>query len=140
MGGVAAMRTGVMPHRIRSFIAQAPVCRLATGSSSGEPHVVPLCPVFDGNGTLYVDVGLRSRNAENVAANPSVEVVVDQYESDWSLLKGVLLSCKAEPASREEQKRAWEMIRKKFPQYKDIQWKPRLTLALRIRSWTSWGF
>jgi len=134
------MRTGVMPERVHSFIAQAPVCRLATASSSGEPHVVPLCPVFDGNGTLYVDVGLRSRNAENVAANPAVEVVLDQYDNDWSSLKGVLLSCKAEPAGREEQEHAWQMIRQKYPQHKDIQWKPRLTLALRIRSWTSWGF
>ena len=134
------MKTETIPETIRSFIAQAPVCRLATASSSGEPHVVPLCPVFDGGGTLYVDVGIRSRNAANVAANPAVEVVLDQYDSDWSSLKGVLLSCRAELASVEEQEHAWGMIRRKYPQYKDIQWKPRLTLALRIRTWTSWGF
>jgi PPOX class probable F420-dependent enzyme len=129
-----------MPDAVRSFVAQAPVCRLATASPSGDPHVVPVCPVFDGNQTLYVDVGLRSRNARNVIANPAVQVVLDEYNDDWSLLRGVLLSCRAERADGDERDHAWSMIREKFPQYKRIKWEPRLTLALRIVSWTSWGF
>jgi hypothetical protein len=36
-------------------------------------------------------------------------------------------------------KRAWRLIRRKFPQYKPIGWVPRLTLALRIYDWRQWG-
>ncbi len=31
------------------------------------------------------------------------------------------------------------MIRAKFPQYKEIGWEPRLTLALRVYDWRQWG-
>lgn len=133
------MRTESLPEAVRAFIAAAHVCRMATVDSSGEPHVVPLCPAFDGERTLYVDVGHSSANARNVAANPTVEVVVDEYDDNWALLKGVLLHCQAEVAAKEEQDAAWELMKKQYPQHKEFDWEPRLTLALRIRSWTSWG-
>jgi coenzyme F420-0:L-glutamate ligase/coenzyme F420-1:gamma-L-glutamate ligase len=132
------MRSGDLPEAAKRFVAEARVCRMATVDPSGEPHVVPLCPVFDGNRTLYVDVGRNSANARNVAANPTVEVVVDHYDEDWLQLRGVLLRCQAEAVGKEEQERAWELIRQKYPQYKEIDWRPRLTLALRIRSWAAW--
>ncbi|MGB6836832.1 MAG: hypothetical protein WBF66_03910, partial [Dehalococcoidia bacterium] len=101
--------------------------------------VVPLCPVFDGDRTLYVDVGRNSANARNVAANPRAEVALDEYDEDWSLLRGALLHCDVQVAKGEERDHAWQLIRQKYPQYKEVDWRPRLTLALRIRSWTEWG-
>lgn len=133
------MNTEELPEPVRRFVAEARVCRLATADPSGEPHVVPLCPVFDSNRTLYVDVGQKSGNARNVAANPRAEVVLDVYDEDWSLLKGALLHCDVQVATEEERDHAWQLIRQKYPQYKDIDWRPRLTLALRIRAWTEWG-
>jgi PPOX class probable F420-dependent enzyme len=133
------VKTGELPEAVRRFVGEARVCRMASVDASGEPHVVPLCPVFDGEGTLYVDVGRESANARNVAANPVVEVAIDHYDEDWSQLRGVLLHCRAEVVGEEEQERAWGLIREKYPQYKEIQWEPRLTLALRIGSWGSWG-
>ena len=133
------MNTGELPEAVRRFVAEARVCRMATVDPSGKPHVVPLCPAFDGERTFYVDIGRSSANARNVAAKPAVDVVIDQYDEDWSLLRGVLLRCQAEVAGKEEQERAWELIRQKYPQYKEIDWRPRLTLALCICTWTSWG-
>lgn len=133
------MNTGELPEAVRRFVTEARVCRLATVDPSGQPHVVPLCPVFDGDRTLYVDVGLNSANARNVAANPHAEVVLDEYDEDWSLLRGALLRCDVQVAKGEEQDHAWQLIRQKYPQYKEIHWEPRLTLALRVRSWTEWG-
>lgn len=133
------MKTGELPEAVRRFVGEARVCRMASVDPFGEPHVVPLCPVFDGEGTVFVDVGRRSGNARNVAANPVVEVVFDHYEEDWSQLRGVLLHCQAEAAGKEEQEHAWELIRQKYPQYEEIDWRPRLTLALRVRSWASYG-
>jgi len=133
------VNTGELPEAVRRFVAAAHVCRMATVDPSGGPHVVPLCPVFDGDRTLYVDVGPSSANARNVAANPTVEVVIDEYDDNWALLKGALLRCDVQVAEGEERDHAWQLIRQKYPQYKEIGWEPRLTLALRIRSWTEWG-
>lgn len=106
---------------------------------SGEPHVIPVCPVFDGDSTVYVDLGGRYTIAEDLQENTRMAVLIDEYDEDWSRLKGVLLRCLAAAAGAEERDRAWGMIREKFPQYTSVGWEPRLTLALRIYDWRQWG-
>ncbi len=124
---------------VKAFLAAARVCRIATVRPSGEPHVIPVCPAFDGDNTVFVDIGRRYTTSEGVLASGNVAVLVDVYDDDWSKLKGVLLHCQAEPATGEELERAWQMIRAKFPQYRSVGWAPRLTLALRIYDWRQWG-
>ena len=128
-----------LPQVVKDFIATARVCRIATVRPSGEPHVIPVCPTFDGEATVYVDIGRRYTTAAGLAANPNIAVLIDEYSDDWSRLKGVLLRCRAETAEGPEKERAWELIRGKFPQYKGIGWEPRLTLALRVYDWRQWG-
>ena len=105
----------------------------------GEPHAIPVCPVFDGESTVYVDIGRRYTTAEAFRATPRIAVLIDEYDDDWSRLKGVLLRCTMEETTGDERDRAWAMIREKFPAYKSIGWEPRLTLALRIYDWRQWG-
>ena len=124
-----------LPDAVREFIAATRVCRIATVRADGAPHVIPVCPVFDGEATVYVDIGRRYTTAVGVRANSSIAVLIDEYDDDWSKLKAVLLRCRAEPVEGEEKERAWELIRAKFPQYKGIGWEPRLTLALRVYDW-----
>src|SRR6266496_2912330 len=107
---------GPLPEAVKQFVHEARVCRIATARPNGEPHAIPVCPVFDGEATVYVDIGPKYASAE-----------------------GVRLRCNAEPAEGEEQERAWTMIREKFPQYQSVGWEPRLTLALRIYDWRQWG-
>ena len=95
-----------LPGAVRAFIATAPVCRIATIRPNGEPHVIPVCPVFDGDATAYVDIGKCYATAEGLQANGSVAVLIDEYFDDWSKLKGVLLRCRAEPTEGEEMERA----------------------------------
>ena len=128
-----------LPEPVKQFIAETRVCRIATVRSNGEPHAIPVCPVFDGEATLYVDIGRKYASAEGVRAGGQVAVLIDSYDDNWVLLKGVLLRCNAEPAEGEEQERAWALIRDKFPQYKSVGWEPRMTLALRIYDWRQWG-
>ena len=124
---------------VKDFIAAARVCRIATVRPNGEPHVIPVCPVFDGESTVYVDIGPDYVTAKNIRADPRVAVLIDDYSEDWDQLKGVVLRCRAEPAGGAERDRAWERIRAKFPQYEGIGWKPRLTLALRAHDWRQYG-
>lgn len=128
-----------LPQDVKDFISEARVCRIATVRSNGEPHVVPFCPVFDGQATLYVDIGHGYVTAKNMRSDPRVAVLIDEYSDDWNQLKRVLLRCRAEPASDAEKDLAWERIRAKFPQYEEIGWEPRLTLALRINDWSQEG-
>jgi len=128
-----------LPEAVKEFIAAARVCRIATVRPDGTPHVIPVCPAFDGQATLYVDIGQRYTTAEALRANPNVAVLIDEYDDDWTRLKAVLLRCRVEEALGEEKERAWEMIRKKFPSYEGIGWAPRFTLALHIYDWRQWG-
>jgi nitroimidazol reductase NimA-like FMN-containing flavoprotein (pyridoxamine 5'-phosphate oxidase superfamily) len=128
-----------LPQEIRDFISDARVCRVATVRANGEPHVIPVCPVFDGDSTLFIDIGDGYVTARNIRAEPRASVIIDEYSDDWNQLKRVLLRCLAEPADGAERDRAWDRIRAKFPQYESIDWKPRLTLALRIQDWRAEG-
>jgi nitroimidazol reductase NimA-like FMN-containing flavoprotein (pyridoxamine 5'-phosphate oxidase superfamily) len=128
-----------IPQAVKKFIADAPVCRFATVRQSGDPHVIPVCPVYDGDSTLFVDVAENGVSARAIAANASVTVVIDEYDDDWSKLKAVILRCSAEPLHGDEMDSAWRLFRAKFPQGDAIGWSARLTLALRIHSWTEWG-
>lgn len=128
-----------LPEEVRAFVSAAPVCRIATTLPGGEPHVIPVCPVFDGESILYVDVGERSATATGVGESGRVTVLIDEYNDDWSKLRAVLLRCRARETSGEEKERAWAMIREKFPQYSSVNWEPRLTLALEPHDWRQWG-
>ncbi len=128
-----------LPPAVKAFVGAARVCRIAAVRPDRTPHLIPVCPVFDGEATLYVDIGRRYTTAEALAKNPSIAVLIDEYDDDWSRLRAVLLRCRAEAIKGPEKERAWEMLRTKFPQYKEIGWEPRLTLALRVQDWRQWG-
>ncbi|MBF8286329.1 MAG: Pyridoxamine 5'-phosphate oxidase [Dehalococcoidia bacterium] len=128
-----------LPDAVKEFIAAARVCRIASVRSDGTPHVIPVCPAFDGEATVYVDIASRGVSAAAFRANPNIAVLIDEYHDDWSRLKAALLRCRVEEAVGEEKDRAWGMIREKFPQHKEIGWVPRFTLALRMYDWRQWG-
>jgi nitroimidazol reductase NimA-like FMN-containing flavoprotein (pyridoxamine 5'-phosphate oxidase superfamily) len=129
-----------LPEVIKSYLAAAPVCRIATVRPNGEPHVIPVCPVYDGDATVYVDLDPHSATGAALRREPRIAVLIDDYYDDWSNLRKLLLHCHAERVEGPEQEAAWDRIREKFPQHKSIGWEPRLTMALRIRDWLSEGF
>lgn len=128
-----------LPDAIKAFLAAARVCRIATVRADGQPHLIPVCPVYNGDQILYVDIGSRSASAEGVGGNGLVAVLVDEYDEDWSRLKGLLLRCRAQALEGEAVEAAWRQIREKYPQYGSVGWEPRLTLALSIQEWRQWG-
>ncbi len=105
-------------------LAAARVARLATVDSSGLPHIVPLVfAVADGKVYSAVDhKPKRSANLKrlaNIAANPRVALLVDQYDDDWSQLWWVRIdgsACVIETGTAWEQ--AVEMLAHKYPQYR----------------------
>jgi nitroimidazol reductase NimA-like FMN-containing flavoprotein (pyridoxamine 5'-phosphate oxidase superfamily) len=128
-----------LPDNIKDFLRDAPVCRIATVRPDGTPHAIPVCPVFDGS-YLYIDLDGEGTSASGVKENGWITVLFDEYSDDWSKLRAVVLRTKAEQIDGDWQEVAWQMIREKFPQHSQVDWEPRMTLALTIRNWSQWGF
>lgn len=128
-----------LPAAVKRYIDAAHVCRIATVRPNGAPHVIPVCPVFDGQRALYVDLDPKSVTARGLRANPRVAVLIDEYHDDWAQLRKVLLHCTANPVKGAERTAAWRRIRAKYPQYTTVGWRPRLTVVLRVESWTQEG-
>jgi PPOX class probable F420-dependent enzyme len=66
------------------------VCRVATVSTRGVPHLVPVCHVMV-DGKVYFASGDDGRKVLNIRENPRVAVTVDLYSEDWANLKGVMI-------------------------------------------------
>ena len=71
--------------------AAARVARLATVSPDGSPHLVPITFALSGTSLLSaVDnkpkSGTSLRRLDNIAGNPFVTVLVDEYDEDWTKL------------------------------------------------------
>lgn len=76
---------------VRARFAQARVARLATVSGVGSPHLVPITFVLTGSQLVTaIDAKPKSttalRRLDNIAVNPFVSVLVDDYVEDWTRL------------------------------------------------------
>ncbi|MBI4609609.1 MAG: pyridoxamine 5'-phosphate oxidase family protein [Candidatus Rokubacteria bacterium] len=95
------------------------VCRVATVSEAGVPHVVPVCHVLL-DGKIYFASGNDAKKVLNLKENPRVTVTVDVYSDNWAHLKGVMVQGTArliEKGPRFRKVRA--LLYKKYPQYPD---------------------
>lgn len=100
---------------------------MATVTGEGRPHVVPFVFVLVGEGSdlrafWAVDRkpkrGPRLKRIENLAANPALEFVVDDYDEDWDRLWWVRVSGTARVvASEAERAEAIAALQKKYPRY-----------------------
>jgi PPOX class probable F420-dependent enzyme len=76
---------------MRRRFTGAMVARLATVSREGRPHIVPITFALDGD-SIYFAIDFKPKKTSdlqrlrNIEANPSVSVLVDHFEEDWSKL------------------------------------------------------
>ena len=111
---------------VRTFVKRHRVARLATADAQGRPHAVPIVYVLDASHLYFaLDAKPKSvppgrlRRVRNIAQNPRVAVIVDDYREDWRRLTYVLLEGEAavlpEGAERD---RALALLRAKYRQYR----------------------
>src|SRR6266511_2230132 len=87
----------ISPHASR-LIRSARVAHLATADAYGQPHVVPICFVFDGN-YFYSPIDEKPKRTapqklkrlKNIQENPQVALVIDSYNEDWRKLAYILV-------------------------------------------------
>jgi PPOX class probable F420-dependent enzyme len=108
----------------REFIEAHRVARLATADSAGAPHVVPIVYALVGE-DLYFVVDEKPKKTRrglkrlrNIASNPRVAIVIDDYDEDWNRLAYLLIEGLAEEVDAPERFPAVIVaLRRRYPQY-----------------------
>ncbi|MBM3219589.1 MAG: hypothetical protein FJZ38_13110 [Candidatus Rokubacteria bacterium] len=110
-------RAKKLSGKAADFVARERVCRVATASAEGQPHLVPVCHVLAG-GKLYIGSGDEGAKVRNLKANPKITVTVDLYSDHWGSLKGVMIQGRAKLIERGPAfHRAKRKLYAKYPQY-----------------------
>jgi PPOX class probable F420-dependent enzyme len=130
----------------RRFVESRRVGHLATADSSGLPHVLPVCFAIAAN-TLYITIDekpkgdpRRLKRLRNIAANPYAGVVVDRYDEDWKRLGWVMLRGAAVILDDgAEHDRAQDLLRERYPQYRDMRLAGLPVIAIHIKRVANWG-
>ena len=110
-------RTSKLSKSATMMVGRERVCRLATVSADGVPHLVPLCHVLTG-GKIYLGSADRGAKVRNIKANSRVTVTVDVYSDYWNGLKGVMVQGRAKLIERGAAfQRARRKLYAKYPHY-----------------------
>lgn len=136
------------PSVARERFVASPVARLATADSHGVPHAVPVTFVVL-NDVLYFAVDHKPkstwnlRRLRNVQENPSVTLLVDHYDEDWSRLWWARADGVGEVLEGgEERLRAVELLSGKYDRYGQYKDSPPQgpVVAVRVGQWSGWAF
>ncbi len=127
----------------RARFEQAPVAQLATVSSSGAPHLVPVVFALQDD-VVYTAVDAkrkttkRLRRLANIEANPHVCMLVDHYDDDWSQLWWVRADgVAAVHYGGEEMGTGYYLLRRKYSQYQRIALDGPV-ISVHVNRWSSW--
>ncbi len=107
----------------------ARVARLATASSDGQPHVVPVTFALSPEGDEPVAVfaidhkpktTTNLRRLRNIVANERVSLLADEYSEEWERLWWVRLDGAARIVTEPDDRAApIDWLVAKYPQYQD---------------------
>jgi coenzyme F420-0:L-glutamate ligase / coenzyme F420-1:gamma-L-glutamate ligase len=129
------------------FIRATRIAHLATADANGEPHVIPICFIFDGK-NLYSPIDekpkrnspLKLKRIRNISVNPRVAVIVDRYDENWQRLFYVLIAGRARLLlGGQNHRKAARLLRRKYPQYRTMAIDKRPMIAITPTHARSWG-
>jgi PPOX class probable F420-dependent enzyme len=137
----------MVAERERRFVEACRVGHLATADRHGVPHVVPVCYALSVD-TLYITIDEKPKRGavaalkrlRNIAENPSVAVVVDRYDEDWTRLGWVMLRGYAQILDTgSEHDAAQALLKSRYLQLDTMEIAQLPVIAVRIERATSWG-
>jgi nitroimidazol reductase NimA-like FMN-containing flavoprotein (pyridoxamine 5'-phosphate oxidase superfamily) len=119
------------------FLKSNELCRFATASRNGEPHVVPVSYVWDQD-YAYIVTDYGTRKLKNLRENPHAAVLVDSAGTQ----KLLLISGAVEIIEKgEEYRRLYKLFYSKLSWVKRDPWKegeaPFIKITPRFK--TGWG-
>ena len=131
-----------------AFLQAQRAGRLATATSDGTPHVIPVCYACDG-ASLYIALDAkpkrvapeRLRRIRNILENPRVALVIDRYSDDWSqlaylLIQGIAVLVRSDQA---DHSRAVALLRERYVQYLTMPIEQQPVIAIRPATVVAWG-
>jgi PPOX class probable F420-dependent enzyme len=132
----------VTSQQARERFAAARVARLATIDPSGRPHLVPIVFAVDDD-TVYSAIDNKPKRTtelqrlDNVRANPSVSLLVDHYDDDWSKLWWVRADATGRvlEASTAEAEHAITLLAERYSQQRVVG----AVLAFDVARWSGWS-
>ncbi len=101
------------------FLEENEMCRFATASKKGEPHVVPVSFVWD-EGLAYVVTDYGTKKLKNLRENPHAAVLVDRP----STRPGILISGPVQLIEKgEEYRRIYRVFHSRLSWVRRDPWK-----------------
>ena len=126
------------------LLATARVGHLATASSDGRPHVVPVCFVWVPP-YLYSAIDAKPkrttllRRVRNIIASGRAAFVVDRWSEDWRQLAYVLIEGPAEVLEDgRERDETLILLTAKYPQYDDLPLVDNLVIKVTAERTVTW--
>jgi PPOX class probable F420-dependent enzyme len=133
--------------RASRLLRSARVAHLATADANGQPHVIPICFVFDGaNFCSPIDekpkrvTASKLKRLRNIRENPRVALVIDHYDENWTKLAYILIIGKARVlVSGAIHRKAVNLLRRKYSQYRKMSIDRLPMILIRPTRMTTWG-
>ena len=129
----------------RGRLANARIARLATVRADGRPHIVPIVFAVEGD-RLYSIADPKPKDGpellrfRNIEANPSVSVLVDDYDEDWERLWWVRADGIAHVVrDGPERDRTIELLTAKHSQYATWTTPFGAAMVVDFDHWASWA-
>jgi PPOX class probable F420-dependent enzyme len=130
--------SGDLPAWALALLRDARVARLGTADAAGRPLVVPVCYAFDGS-RIYSAIDRKPkrtrglRRVRNIAENPRVSLVVDEYHEEWRRLCWVIVEGRADlVAGGPEFAQAMDLLVAKYPQYRTLGFEREAGTVIRV--------
>lgn len=127
----------------RRFVA-ARVARLATVRTDGRPHIVPIVLAVEGDLVYSIADPKPKRRPDllrlrNIAANPAVSLLVDDYDEDWNRLWWVRADGTARVVEDgPDRDLTIRLLQAKYPQYGEWSTPFGAAMIVTVDHWTSW--
>lgn len=129
----------------RQRFAAARVAHLATADATAKPHLVPVTFAVRGDVVVFaVDhkpkTSTSLKRLRNIAENPQVALLADEYDDDWSRLWWV----RADGIARvlhdaDERRQPIEWLCDKYLQYREnVPDGP--VVCVEVQAWRGWTF
>jgi PPOX class probable F420-dependent enzyme len=129
----------------RRQFSQGQVARLATADADGNPHVVPMVFAVEGD-VVYSIVDAKPKRSRrlkrlaNIAVNPRVSLLVDDYRPDWSAIWWARADGTATVVEHGPLRdRAIQLLRAKYPQYADSSATFGAAIMVSVERWSGWS-
>ena len=128
------------PREARARFESKPIARLATVTPGGRPHLVPVTFALDGD-TIYTAIDAKPKRGStlqrvtNVATNPHVTLLVDEYDDDWRRLWWVRADGLA--SVEETGPRVLSLLRGRYEQYRAVAITGPV-IAVMVDRWVGW--